>query len=273
MQPARLVAHRVTMMPPSLARCAHLGALLALGAGCGDPDTTGTVVLKVDGLLAGDSITVFASDKAGPLDNDFTEVSFEQVGNGVHRKHAKASTFKMTCPSHGTPQSDAYVVEPGMLLEQQQTLSAGGEVTFSCSYQTGTKLTDISIDDLKLRDCVLGTGKSYAHRLEQLACDSHGISSLAGIEQLTSTVDISLAGNAITDVAPLGALTQLFFLKLMSNQIQHGVSALVSLTHASQLWLDNNPSIPCTALQTLIDTHGDQVVRPPSVEPGVNCTP
>lgn len=253
------------VVPMMLAATALVGVL-----GCSSEPEDGTLVLEVEGLLPGDTITVFASDKSGSLDQDFSTITFESVGNGTHQRAAAASTYHLTCPPAGVPNHEAYIVAD--TPEQTATLASGGRATFGCSYQTGEAVSDIAFADAALRDCVLDSGKPYTHAIHTLSCDLLNISSVSGIEHLTAATDVSLVGNAITDVAPFATMTQLFFLKLSGNQISQGVPALLALTETHQIWLDGNPQIPCADLQALIDTHGTEVVQPSVVEPGINCS-
>jgi|GEM_PF-1801554 len=82
-------------------------------------------------------------------------------------------------------------------------------------------LVNIQVDDPNLQACIIEYAAAQniieTHNLYILQCDSYGISSLNGIEQLTSLQVFTAASNNIADASPLAQLLSLDFLVLDEN--------------------------------------------------------
>ena len=89
--------------------------------------------------------------------------------------------------------------------------------------------------------------------LTGLSAGSLGITSLVGIQNLTSLTFLELANNSIADISALSELTSLRILRLTNNSITD-ISPLSRLTSLRFLHLDNNPDL--TDIQPLLDNTG-----------------
>ncbi len=85
---------------------------------------------------------------------------------------------------------------------------------------------------------------------EGITFHGYGITSLVGIQNLTSLDGLELGNNLITDISPLSGLTSLTFLDLRVNSITD-ISALGGLTRLSELTLGNNSITDISALSGL----------------------
>lgn len=107
---------------------------------------------------------------------------------------------------------------------------------------------DVAFADPALQGCVnqqLGqpantpVSTSQAASITQLYCGGLGITSLEGVQSLTSAWDLSFYNNAITDLAPLSALTKITQLDVSLNQV-NDLSPLASLTSMVYLTAGDN---------------------------------
>ncbi len=89
--------------------------------------------------------------------------------------------------------------------------------------------------------------------LTALTAENAGITSLVGIQNLTSLRILDLRFNSITDISALSGLTSLTYLYLHNNSISD-ISAPSGLTSLTTLVLDNNPNL--TDVQPLLDNTG-----------------
>lgn len=123
-------------------------------------------------------------------------------------------------------------------------------------------ISSLSFTDTNLQSCVTTTATNgpltYVHELTTLVCQSQTITSLSGIEALTSLASLNLYDNNISDVSPLAGLTLLTTLNLYKNSISD-VSPLAGLTALSDLSLGQNsisdvsPLSGLTSLTTNLD--------------------
>ena len=110
---------------------------------------------------------------------------------------------------------------------------------------------------------------------EGITFHGYGITSLVGIQNLTSLGSLELGNNLITDISPLRGLTSLEYLQLYDNSITDisplggltrlweitlynnsitDISALGGLTSLTWLHLSNNPDL--SNIQPLLDNTG-----------------
>ena len=89
--------------------------------------------------------------------------------------------------------------------------------------------------------------------LTTLTADNAEITSLVGIQNLTSLTSLRLTSNAITDISALSGLTALTTLGLNHNSIGD-IAALSGLTSLTGLALGNNPNL--SNIQALLDNTG-----------------
>ncbi len=89
--------------------------------------------------------------------------------------------------------------------------------------------------------------------LTELSASSRGVTSLVGIQNLTSLTWLDLHNNSIRDIGPLNELTSLTWLGLDDNTISD-IGPLSGLTNLMFLGLDNNPNL--TDIQPLLDNTG-----------------
>lgn len=87
--------------------------------------------------------------------------------------------------------------------------------------------------------------------LVSLRLNGNNISDISSLATLTNLQDLSLDRNDISDVSVLADLTSLQDLYLTDNSITTGVNKLTTLTNAYEIWLWNNPGIPCNDLDLL----------------------
>ncbi len=85
---------------------------------------------------------------------------------------------------------------------------------------------------------------------EGIGLADYGITSLVGIQNLTSLGSLELGNNLITDISPLRGLTSLEYLQLYNNSITD-ITALSGLTHLRDLTLYNNSITDISALSGL----------------------
>ncbi|MHC4089453.1 MAG: leucine-rich repeat domain-containing protein [Planctomycetota bacterium] len=86
--------------------------------------------------------------------------------------------------------------------------------------------------------------------LTDLTAENAGITSLVGIQNLTSLTNLRLQENSISDLSPLSGLTSLRLLVLWNNSISD-ISALSGLTSLTNLVLENNSISDISALSGL----------------------
>lgn len=86
--------------------------------------------------------------------------------------------------------------------------------------------------------------------LTSLSASSSGITSLVGIQNLTSLVSLLLGVNSITDINALSGLASLTWLSLIGNGLSN-IGALSGLTNLTKLGLSNNSISDISALSTL----------------------
>jgi hypothetical protein len=81
-----------------------------------------------------------------------------------------------------------------------------------------------------------------------------GIASMTGIEAWTSLVSMSVAGNSVTDLAPISALPRLLALGLTDNGIVD-ISALATMVRLELLQLRSNAIVDITPLAGVTGLH------------------
>ena len=91
--------------------------------------------------------------------------------------------------------------------------------------------------------------------IDRIDLSDYGITSLVGIQNLTSLTDLNLFNNLITDISPLSGLTSMTSLYLYNNSITD-ISALSGLASLQYLLLENNSITdisPLSGLTSLTD--------------------
>ncbi len=111
-------------------------------------------------------------------------------------------------------------------------------------------ISSLSFADANLDTCVKASSATYVRQLSILNCTSQSITSLVGIENLTSLTRLGLSSNSISDVTPLAGLTSLTYLSLYSNSIMD-VTPLAGLTSLTHLSLSSNSISDVTPLAGL----------------------
>ncbi len=86
--------------------------------------------------------------------------------------------------------------------------------------------------------------------IDGIPMHDYGITSLVGIQNLTSLGSLELGNNLITDIRPLRGLTSLEYLHLYNNSITD-ITALSGLTHLRGITLYNNSITDISALSGL----------------------
>ena len=92
---------------------------------------------------------------------------------------------------------------------------------------------------------------------EGITFHGYGITSLVGIQNLTSLGSLELGNNLITDISPLRGLTSLEYLQLYNNSITD-ITVLSGLTRLREITLYNNSITdisPLRGLTSLTDLH------------------
>jgi putative cell wall-binding protein len=156
-------------------------------------------------------------------------------------------------------------INPGMTIITAAT--SDGTSTANCNitvnsavndnnpYNTVVIFKDSNLEKL-VRDAInKPTGtlyKSDVNKITELNAGSKGISSIAGIENLTNLRELYLYGNQIDDINPLRNLINLQTLYLISNKISD-ITPLENLTNLQTLYLGNNQITDISALQNLIN--------------------
>jgi Leucine-rich repeat (LRR) protein len=106
--------------------------------------------------------------------------------------------------------------------------------------------------------------------LTELDANCFEITSVVGIQNLTSLDSLYLGDNSISDIDPLSRLTSLGWLHLVNNSIAD-IGVLSGLTNLTNLSLDNNPNL--TDIQPLLDNTGLGAGDTVNLEStGVSCT-
>lgn len=117
-------------------------------------------------------------------------------------------------------------------------------VTASLLVAAPASAADVAFADPALQSCVnqrLGqpdtapVSTSQAASITQLNCGNMGITSLEGVQALTSAWDLSFYDNSITDLAPLTGLTKITQINISNNQIADigPFASLSNLTYVS----------------------------------------
>ena len=116
---------------------------------------------------------------------------------------------------------------------------------------------EVEIAGLALREAIedaLGKGSDEPitrGEMESLRrLDVDGVGRLEGIEHAVNLVELDATDGAVSDLAPLAALTSLTTLRLSNNEISD-VSALASIESLTRLWLDDNEISDVSALASL----------------------
>ena len=94
--------------------------------------------------------------------------------------------------------------------------------------------------DGALGECLINAGWAAGVSIISLSCAGRGISSLAGLETVTSLQRLALGRNMLTNIAALQSLSALREISLDDNQIAD-LSALTGLTQLERLGLGGNP--------------------------------
>ncbi|MFT6029490.1 MAG: hypothetical protein ACI8O8_001226 [Oleiphilaceae bacterium] len=91
----------------------------------------------------------------------------------------------------------------------------------SLSRSPGCKqlVTDVVFTDRALEQCVLDKGITFTSELNNILCESLGITSLVGMEQFTEVVSLNFEDNLISDLSPVSNLLKLRGLVLDDNNI------------------------------------------------------
>ena len=104
------------------------------------------------------------------------------------------------------------------------------------------------------------TGLEHATQLKVLDFESHNLSDITPLAQLTQLTSLNLDGyfgdNNVSDITPLAQLTQLTELDLRHNNISD-ITPLASLENLQKLWLLGNPIPDTSPLVSLLDKSPD----------------
>ncbi len=148
-----------------------------------------------------------------------TRGSFTDIGWAIPQGPVVLQSTEL-CSEYPDDDPIATFDDPNLEAAIRAALPVGEEVDLTCSLIFG--LTSLSASNL-------------------------GITSLVGIQNLTSLTDLRLHGNLIDDISPLSELTSLTVLKLQFNSITN-ISALSGLTSLQILMLGTNSIIDISAL-------------------------
>jgi hypothetical protein len=88
-------------------------------------------------------------------------------------------------------------------------------------------ISSLAFTDTNLANCITSYAierATFVHELFDLICDNEAILDLSDIEQLTYLKKISLVGNSISDVSPLGGLFDLISMDLSQNPIANHIA-------------------------------------------------
>ena len=135
------------------------------------------------------------------------------------------------------------------------TVTVSGTTAAAWSVTTLDPLiSSLVFTDWNLDNCVNITaavsGWTTVSQMTILDCNSKGIISLVGIENLTALTDLDLWFNPIVNVAPLAGLTALTRLLLGNNQVVD-VTPLAGLTALTALFLYTNQIVDVSPLASL----------------------
>ncbi len=121
-----------------------------------------------------------------------------------------------------------------------------------------TNLQDLSLWSNNISDISALSGLT---NLQYLVLWSNNISDVSILAGLLNLEELDLEDNNITNVSVLAGLTGLKSLYLAYNSITTGVADLAALVSAEDIYLDNNPQIPCSDLDTLETALGSSVLE------------
>ncbi|MCH7684479.1 MAG: leucine-rich repeat domain-containing protein [Gemmatimonadetes bacterium] len=127
-------------------------------------------------------------------------------------------------------------------------LSVGAQEPLTCGLVSGLTVLDASSAGITSL-----AGIQNLTSLTSLELSSNSITDISALSGLTSLTDLGLGFNSITDISALSGLTSLTVLGLSDNSITD-ISALSGLTSLAGLFLSNNPNL--TEIQPLLDNTG-----------------
>jgi len=256
-----------------------------------DDTTTGAYTYTHAGVSSTDSFTFWAND--GLLDSNIATVTVSTSVPAAPASglQATAGDQRITLNWDAVPFADSYTVywsnTPGSgtggtaITEVNPpfyhdgvtngtnyyyvvtAVNVGGESTASAEV-TATPvdilLSSLSFPDTALRNCVNASSATYVRELVSLDCYGKGITSLMGIENLTSLTflnlsfnyggirllagltgltELHLGRNSIRDITPLAGMTRLTILSLWGNSISD-ITPLAEMTSLTSLYLYSN---------------------------------
>lgn len=124
----------------------------------------------------------------------------------------------------------------------------------------------IRVDDPGLQSCINVTVRqrdvSDIADITVLACPQLEITSLAGLEAVSSLRFIDLAGNELETLDGLRRMERLTSVNAPDNQLKD-ISGILVLNTLTSAVLTGNPDIPCDQLEGLQQKLGQNLIRSP----------
>jgi hypothetical protein len=182
---------------------------------------------------AGGDITKYEAAKSD-LPSDISKQFFTSASDSQSDIGDKLEVVKKVQRAMGFNSIVSEVSDDGKLNNTAGLSSSSLSAPISVA-STNSALS--SIQDISLQMCIASTldkdikniTASDLRSLTELYCSDAGIRSLAGIEAASNLESLQVDGNEITNVAPVTALSKLYFLNIENNN----VSSLSSLSQGS----------------------------------------
>ena len=158
-------------------------------------------------------------------------------------------------PSEFCSASDAAIAtfeDANLEAAIRAALSVGAQEPLTCGLISGLTVLDASFPAGIITSLV---GIQNLTSLRDLELSVNSITDISALSGLTSLKTLGLAYNSITDISPLSGLTSLRTLSLYDNSISD-ISALSGLTSLQELSLDNNSITDISVLSGLTSLVG-----------------
>ena len=148
------------------------------------------------------------------------------------------------CSDHGNS-AIATFEDPNLERAIRTRLGVGAQDDLTCGLVSGFR--DIGLVDYGITSLV---GIQNLTSLMHLELGNNSITDISALSELTSLTQLFLYNNSISDISPLSGLTRLRWLTLYDNSIID-ISALGGLTRLDELTLRNNSISDISALSGL----------------------
>ena len=224
--PYPTLAFTTLSLPNGAPTVAYSETLVATGG-----DGTYTWSVTLGSLPTGLGLTTSTGEISGTPSAVASNTFTVQVTSGDAQTDTRRLTITVNAPPFCSDHPDnAIVTFEDATLEAaiRRSLSVGAQEPLTCGLVSG----------------LTGLGPGFVQQ------QPSRITSLVGIENLTSLITLTLSRNSITDIGPLSGLTSLRNLHLTDNSITD-IGPLSGLTGLRELFLDNNSISDISALSGL----------------------